>query len=522
MNEIIARRFSYSGLCIGRSLSVVICVISLMACANVQATVQLTPIEQSADDLPYNSGLMIVILSNGHAIEGELLSEDGKVILVTAQGSRLVMPREEISFACETYDDAYWNKLARIRASDLEGQIELFRWCMRYELHKQAANQIDIISQMRLPASRLENLHRQLFIAQQAEQQNNPPELADSAIAQNNSGHSANEFDIRSLPPMNELASGGRFRPGSTSGTGRLAGPPADMMIDGVPGEVRQVGFVEDVRVPPGTITLTSEPGVEIPDTVEPESAVYRPSTDELDDLTKSLGGDAVAFYKRRVEPVLVRSCFTAGCHNSGADAMPLQRVSRHSSIPRRMSQRNLYNIIRYADPNRPLSSILLSNAATPHGETGERHNGEFLDRNSKQFENLAIWLIMVSNDPNGNHQMPMPDDMTAPAMERAALEQAAVLPAPPGAQPLVQPYTENSPLDAAANFDAEFGSGVGLMDGVTLSSESGLSLPVIEQPVIEQMENGQASPANVPAAAPVGNDNPHSADIFNQQHRGG
>ena len=71
----------------------------------------------------------LLILSNGEILRGQISRNAEQVIVVTNQGSRLVLPAERTEFVCDTLQEAYWGKAARIRASDLAGQKKLFHWC---------------------------------------------------------------------------------------------------------------------------------------------------------------------------------------------------------------------------------------------------------------------------------------------------------------------------------------------------------------------------------------------------------
>ena len=107
----------------------------------------------------------LLILSNGEILRGQISRNAEQVIVVTNQGSRLVLPAERTEFVCDTLQEAYWGKAARIRASDLAGQKKLFHWCLKNQLFDLAQNQIDLLLQSNLKAVELEYLYRQLNVA---------------------------------------------------------------------------------------------------------------------------------------------------------------------------------------------------------------------------------------------------------------------------------------------------------------------------------------------------------------------
>ena len=65
------------------------------------------------------------------------------------------------------------------------------------------------------------------------------------------------------------------------------------------------------------------------------------------------------------------------------------------------MSQRNLYETLKFIDLSDPFASPLLTAASQPHGG-GEK---PVLPVGSKHFEQLKLWVVMLSDDPEANYQ---------------------------------------------------------------------------------------------------------------------
>jgi hypothetical protein len=361
-------------------------------------------------------GPQLLLLRNGQIIEGSLTRSSDTVVLTTSGGSRLVFQKNDVEAVCDSPDDAYWHKAAQIKASDLEGQKKLFHWCLSQRLPQYAQNQIDILSMMDLKATELEYLHRQLTVALDSRNEENRTIQPDQLVAGNAAGKVASaanspgnasfstgplatdEFPlIRPLPAFDEAASPWQLKP--LIANVQPPSPP-DLMAQPAESEFAQVGFNEEVP-------SSRMPIAESADVVDASDV----SIEELDRLTDSLPKPAVAMFKHKIEPLLTRSCFAGGCHQDSDTVMPLVRVGSGQLIPRRLSQRNLYSIIKYADPNEPLASPLLTAAMTSHGGLTD----PIIAPSSKQFENLATWLIMISNKPNSMHQMPEPDLATRP-----------------------------------------------------------------------------------------------------------
>ena len=53
---------------------------------------------------------------------------------------------------------AYWGKLARIRASDIQGHVTLFHWCIKHHLLSEAGNQLDVLATTKIRADHLKRL----------------------------------------------------------------------------------------------------------------------------------------------------------------------------------------------------------------------------------------------------------------------------------------------------------------------------------------------------------------------------
>ncbi|MEM9412869.1 MAG: hypothetical protein AAGA30_17290, partial [Planctomycetota bacterium] len=126
-------------------------------------------------------------------------------------------------------------------------------------------------------------------------------------------------------------------------------------------------------------------------------------SLETLESTTKSLPRESVSMFKRKIEPLLIHSCYTAKCHHSNSDEMPLLGKSAIGKLTRRISQRNLYSILKFADFDQPMDSRLLSAAALPHA--GQEN--AILKIGSQEFQNLRVWLISVSSTPYRFHEIP-------------------------------------------------------------------------------------------------------------------
>ncbi len=136
----------------------------------------------------FNSAVQLVVLKNGELFRGRVSRKSEQVIIETVQGSRIVLSADETDFVCNTMEEAYWGKSARTRASDTNGQVDLFNWCLKNKLLEQAQNQIDILCESDIKAADLEFIDRQLNVAIQ-QQKHQQQRLAKQTISEQPADH---------------------------------------------------------------------------------------------------------------------------------------------------------------------------------------------------------------------------------------------------------------------------------------------------------------------------------------------
>lgn len=90
---------------------------------------------------------------------------------------------------------------------------------------------------------------------------------------------------------------------------------------------------------------------------------------DELDRMTQQLAPGVAEFFTQTIQPILVNNCLTAGCHTRPERSEYYMLRPPHDQRPgRRLTQRNLYETLKWIDANQPDQSRLLQAATTPHG----------------------------------------------------------------------------------------------------------------------------------------------------------
>ena len=338
-----------------------------------------------------------VVLTNGNLLKGVVEFKTEEVILETAQGSRLVLDPERVAFACDSIEEAYWGKLARIKARDLEGQIELFHWCLRQDQYQYAQNQIDILQSSRIQATRLDYLNRQLKLAaletSHLDSDDQLPTLPVPAIGSRQQNTVASRSTFRPGKSLNDLDP--VFKP-LPAMNGQLAGDPSSEQgpvfksirspLESQPSEVIQVGYAEPVD---------SESPISGPDSHRVLGEKNAPATlKELDDLCRAMPPGALGEFRRKIEKIFVTRC--SDCHTSAADALPLMHAGKLQPTTRRMSQRNLHSTLQFVDRADPMASPLLSAATTAHGGG----DAAMIKPGTIQYEVLRNWLVMISDDP--------------------------------------------------------------------------------------------------------------------------
>jgi hypothetical protein len=168
---------------------------------------------------------------------------------------------------------------------------------------------------------------------------------------------------------------------------------------------------------------------------------------DELDRLSRladSLPDGALEQFTRKVQPVLVNTCTTAGCHQPGGDqSFQLDRAILHGMSTRRSTLRNLEATLALVDRDAPQQSELLTAAGRPHGGMDQPVLGP---RQDQLLKHLADWVAVVTGSAP-------PGDAVA-----AAATQSSVYHRPSGK--LVEPIRRVPYVDQADSMPAD-GSGV-------------------------------------------------------------
>lgn len=389
----------------------------------------------SFDPAAVNSA-QIVVLQNGSVMKGRVLDQGPeRLTLQTPEGSRLVLMRDRISSVCNSLQEAYWKLAADTRANDTAGQAELMRWCLKHGLIALAENQFDILVQTDISAQDLERLFRQLDETRRRQRQTtakiNAAPLSSAKSKPNveskltptpksNSGfgqvraRSAGGNQLQPLQPSRSrtpdnvptqsvvgvwqpkptnvmpskpaannwaaqkmLTAEGTFAQDgqSQSGAGRLEA--TDPLVANAPSivdsMVKPVGFEDELP----SATSKSRQQVE------------RLSNRQLERFARELPKGSIAFFRRRVEPMIIKNC--TGCHQQKHAPRLIRGHDRTNSLS--YSRRNIHSLMSdIQSSSSPKESAIWKAMTEPHAG-GEK--AMFAER-SQQAEHLLVWLRML------------------------------------------------------------------------------------------------------------------------------
>jgi hypothetical protein len=117
--------------------------------------------------------------------------------------------------------------------------------------------------------------------------------------------------------------------------------------------------------------------------------------TEEVQTAVSELPEGAVERFTRKVQPVLVNSCTTTGCHQSGgAEKFQLDRAILRGLSNRRSTMNNLAATLSLVDRERPQFSPLLTMPRRTHGGM---KRPVFGPRQDAAFRHLEDWVALVT-----------------------------------------------------------------------------------------------------------------------------
>ena len=143
------------------------------------------------------------------------------------------------------------------------------------------------------------------------------------------------------------------------------------------------------LRSPPASLTVHS---------IDRAASTTIVSAEEVQHRIDQFRSSVVQQFIGSVQPLLLNHCALAGCHGpSPKSTYVLFRTSAKRIIPRRITQRNLYNTLTTLDLDHPENSSLLTSATTAHG----MQPAPALDISAtQQIAALVNWVRIVAATP--------------------------------------------------------------------------------------------------------------------------
>ena len=151
---------------------------------------------KSVSDLMPSEG--VLLLSNGEVIRGKI-SRVGDWYYVVVEGGEIRIRPDRVEFQCRSLEEGYWKKRRLIRADDILERIGLARWCIRHDLFKLAAEELDAAALIDERHPMLPLMRRQLKMAQLAPEPSETP--AEASKHEREPTPAELECLVRSLPP---------------------------------------------------------------------------------------------------------------------------------------------------------------------------------------------------------------------------------------------------------------------------------------------------------------------------------
>jgi len=151
-----------------------------------------------------------------------------------------------------------------------------------------------------------------------------------------------------------------------------------------------------------------------------PASAEPSLSLEQLDRMVRGLPAGSMENFTQTIQPILLNNCTTGGCHGPLSDTkFRLLRIPSGRPPSRRLTQRNLYEVLQWVDQAKPETSALLSVPLQPHGKA---KTAVFRDHQVAQYRRLVDWAFEVSG--SRRPEVAAADDARPKAAAHAAPEE--------------------------------------------------------------------------------------------------
>ncbi len=340
----------------------------------------------------------LVVLRNGEILQGQIQAAKNDRLTVRMPRGEISVRQAEVDVIAASLDDAYALKLAKIPPTDVEGHLDLAAWCVRHELLGSAASELTKAMSIQPRNPRIAIVQRRL--RQIVEQQQAATE---QEVATATEPSRADESQAIHEKPSDQERPNKPVSSGAASWPPRSTGPA-----------VAQVG--DPIAAPNQTELDKDKSSKKAP----PKRLPPRDTVTEIERLVRTLPADAVENFTSVAQPILVNGCATAGCHAPGnTTSFTLLRLPQDRPVSRRLTQRNLYNVVQLVDFKKPADSTLFNMANEPHGPLKTPALGQ---AQSAAYRELIGWVAQLTKS-NLDEMLPatVPEPQPAIADRRSS-----------------------------------------------------------------------------------------------------
>jgi hypothetical protein len=324
----------------------------------------------SADGGAIERRASLVILRNGEILEGQIQSTKNDRVTVCMPRGEISLRQAEVDVIADNLDDAYALKLTKIPPTDVESHLDLAAWCIRHGLLGSAATELSTAMSIQPRHPRIAIIHRRLQQTIEQQQTAQGTELPPEPETRTAESPSAKPRDSQEQQAQRNADESSVWPPRTT---GSLASKN-----DAKQEKPRREAVDQDRK----SIYATSK-------RVQPRDTIT-----EIERLVRTLPTEAVESFTSVAQPILVNGCATTGCHAPGnTTTFTLLRLPANRPVSRRLTQRNLYNVVQLVDFKRPADSSLFKMAKEPHGPLKTPALGEA----QSAYRELVQWVAALT-----------------------------------------------------------------------------------------------------------------------------
>lgn len=238
----------------------------------------------------------------------------------------------------------------------------------------------------------------------------------------------------------------------------------------------------------------------------------------DLDRLIRGMPPGTVETFTDVVQPLLMNNCTAAGCHGpSSTNQFSLLRAPTGRAATRRLTQQNLYRVLRWVNRDNPAESPLVTVPSKPHGSAAAPI---FASHRANQYQQIIDWVYRVSRPGDA------PTAMLAGQGWDTALGDAASNAALAAPDSLANPF-DTGPVVAVGHAEVLTWEGLPGVAVVDAASVAPLSVPPVSPvpavpatPVTaNELESAPQAARRQPPAET--NADPFDPEVFNRRYHG-